>query len=75
MGVIIVGITVIISWSHHFKYFTVATMTWLTVTEYLFNKWQRICPFSYGHCIVHIHLYVIIYYSFEHECPNKNVDI
>ena len=23
MGVIIVGITVIISWSHHFKYFTV----------------------------------------------------
>ena len=50
-------------------------MTWLTAKEYLFNTWQRICPFSYGHCIVHIHLYVIIYYSFEHECPNKNVNI
>jgi len=39
------------------------------------NKWQRICRFAYGHCIVHIHLYVIVYYSFEHECPNKNVHI
>ena len=30
-----------ISWMHHFERFTIATMTWLTVTEY---KWQRICP-------------------------------
>jgi hypothetical protein len=29
-----------ISWRHHFKSFTIATMTWLTVTEY---KWPRTC--------------------------------
>jgi hypothetical protein len=29
--------------SHHFERFTVATMTWLTVMEYLCHKWPRIC--------------------------------
>ena len=32
-----------LSWSHHFESFTVATMTWLTVMEYLCHKWPRIC--------------------------------
>jgi len=32
-----------LSWSHHFESFTVATVTWLTVMEYLCHKWQRIC--------------------------------
>ena len=31
------------SWSHHFESFTVATMTWLTITEYMCHKWHRIC--------------------------------
>jgi hypothetical protein len=31
------------SWIHHFESFTVATMTWLTVMEYLCHKWPRIC--------------------------------
>jgi hypothetical protein len=29
--------------SHPFERFTVATMTWLTVMEYLCHKWPRIC--------------------------------
>lgn len=29
--------------SHHFQLFPVATMTWLTVTSYLWHKWQHIC--------------------------------
>ena len=32
------------SWRHHFENFTVATMTWLTVMEYMCHKWPRICP-------------------------------
>ena len=32
-----------LSWNHHFERFTVATMTWLTVMEYLCHKWPRIC--------------------------------
>jgi hypothetical protein len=31
-----------LSWSHHFKIFTVTTMTWLTVMEYLCHKWPQI---------------------------------
>jgi hypothetical protein len=34
-------------WSHHFESFTVATMTWLIVTEYLFHKWSRIRSLSW----------------------------
>jgi hypothetical protein len=30
-------------WSHHFENFTVTTMTWLTVMEYLCHKWPQIC--------------------------------
>ena len=30
-------------WSHHFLKFYGATMTWLTVMEYLCHKWPRIC--------------------------------
>jgi len=32
-----------LSWNNHFESFTVATMTWLTVMEYLCHKWPRIC--------------------------------
>ena len=32
-----------LSWVHYFESFTVATMTWLTVIEYLYHKWPRIC--------------------------------
>jgi hypothetical protein len=32
-----------LNWSQHFHSFTIATMTWLTVTEYLCNKWPQIC--------------------------------
>ena len=35
-----------LSWSHHFERFTIATMTWLTVTKYLCHKWRRICSTS-----------------------------
>jgi hypothetical protein len=31
-----------LGWSHHFKCFTVTTITWLTATEYLCYKWPRI---------------------------------
>jgi hypothetical protein len=31
------------SWSHHFESVTVATIIWLTVTEYLCHKWPQIC--------------------------------
>jgi hypothetical protein len=33
----------IISWCQHFDNVTIATMTWLTVTEYMCHKWSRIC--------------------------------
>ena len=33
----------LISWSHHFDSFVVAMLTWLTVTEYLCQKWPQIC--------------------------------
>jgi len=29
-------------WSHYFERFTVVTMTWLTVIEYLCHKWSRL---------------------------------
>ena len=32
-----------LSWCHHFELFSAATMTWLTVMEYLCHKWPRIC--------------------------------
>ena len=32
-----------LSWSHRFETFTVVIMSWLTATEYLCHKWQRIC--------------------------------
>ena len=33
--------------------FTVATMTWLTVTEYLYHKWQQIWPTCGNHFPTH----------------------
>ena len=33
-------------WSHHFERFTVATLTSLTVMEYLCHRWPRICSTS-----------------------------
>ena len=35
--------------SHHFKSFTITTMTWLTVTEYQCYKWPQICSV----CLIH----------------------
>jgi hypothetical protein len=32
-----------LNWSHHFECFMVSTMTWLTVMEYLYHKWSRMC--------------------------------
>jgi hypothetical protein len=32
-----------LSWSHQFQCFTVATMTCVTVMEYLCHRWPRIC--------------------------------
>jgi hypothetical protein len=41
-----------LSWSRHFESFTVATMTWLTVMEYLCQKWTRICSTCRKHFLV-----------------------
>jgi hypothetical protein len=38
-----------LSWSYHFKSFMVATMTWLTVMEYLCHKWLQICSVCRNH--------------------------
>jgi hypothetical protein len=38
-----------LSWSHHFESFTVATMTWLTVMEYLCHTWPWICSTCRNH--------------------------
>ena len=40
------------SWSHHFESFTVATMTWLTIVEYLCHQWPRICSTCRKHFLV-----------------------
>ena len=42
-------------WSHHFESFMLATMTWLTIMEYLCNKWPRICSTCSKHFSVLIH--------------------
>jgi hypothetical protein len=34
-----------------FEWFTVTTITWLTVTEYLCHKWPRTCPICRKHFI------------------------
>ena len=49
-----------LSWSHHFDSFTVATMTWLAVTEYLCYKWPRICSTCRKHFPVLSHSWLII---------------
>jgi hypothetical protein len=36
-------------WSHHIESFTVAIMTWVTVTEYLCHKWPRVCSVCRNH--------------------------
>ena len=41
--------------THHFESFTVATMTWLTVMEYLCHKLPRICSTCRKHCPVLVH--------------------
>jgi hypothetical protein len=41
-----------LSWSHHFESFTVATMIWLTVMEYLCHKWPRIRSTCRKHFLV-----------------------
>ena len=34
---------------NHFESFTLATMTWLTVTEHIYHKWPRICSICRKH--------------------------
>jgi hypothetical protein len=41
-----------LSWSHQFQCFTVATMTWVTVMEYLCHRWPRICSTCRKHFLV-----------------------
>jgi hypothetical protein len=41
-----------LSWSLHFESFTVATITWLAVMEYLCHKWPRICSTCRNHFLV-----------------------
>ena len=48
-----------LSWSHLFKGFTVGTMTWLTVMEYLCLKWSRKCSICRKHFPVITHLLLI----------------
>ena len=48
-----------LSWSHHFESFKVATMTWLTATEYLCYKWPRICSICREHFPVFPHSWLI----------------
>jgi len=43
----------LLSWIRHFESFTVATMTWLTVMEYLCHKWPRICSTCHKNFPVH----------------------
>ena len=33
----------LLSWSHHFVSFTVATITWLTTMDYHCQKWPKMC--------------------------------
>jgi hypothetical protein len=42
-----------LNWSHHFERFSVGTITWLTVTEYLCCKLWRICSICRKHFPVH----------------------
>ena len=42
-----------LSWSNLFESFTLATMTWLTVMEYLCHRWPRICSICRNHFSVH----------------------
>ena len=37
---------------NHFESFTLATMTWLTVTEHIYHKWPRICSICRKHLLV-----------------------
>ena len=42
----------------HFESFTVTTMTWLTVVEYLCHKWPRICSTYRKHFPSHLWLII-----------------
>ena len=47
--------------SHHVESSTVATITWLIATEYLFQKWPHIC------CVCHSHNPVLSSYMIYHR--------
>jgi hypothetical protein len=51
------------SWSHHFESFTVATMTWLAVMEYLCQKWPRI----FSTCRKHF-LFISSFMAYHRAC-------
>jgi hypothetical protein len=57
--------------SHHFEGFTVATMIWLTVMEYLCHKWPRICPTCRKHFPVLSSF--TTYYSYGKLCTVFNL--
>ena len=47
-----IEVDVITCWNHHFESFTVASMIWLPVMEYLCRKWPRICSTCRKHILV-----------------------
>jgi len=57
-----------LSWSHHFDSFKVATMTWLTVTEYQCHKWPQICAVCRNHNPV-----VSSFMTYQWVCNKSNM--
>jgi hypothetical protein len=47
--------SLLVSWTHHFVNFAVATMTWLTAMEYLCHKWSQIYSPCRKHFLVLLH--------------------
>ena len=54
--------------SHHFESFMVATITWLTVTEYKCHKWPRICSVCRNYNLV-----VYSFMVYHRVCHKKNM--
>jgi len=52
---------------NYFAYFNVASMTWLTGTEYLFHKWPHICSFCRNHKSV-----LSSFMTYHRICNNSN---
>ena len=54
--------------SHHFESFMVATITWLTVTEYKCHKWPQICSVCRNYNLV-----VYSFMVYHRVCHKKNM--